>query len=249
MITISALGREFGRTGLDLARSRALRIALMAVIPYACVLVGLDVAAHYGDVTGAALPTQFFMSQDGSFAEYLEYSLTTASAVLLLLVWLRTRAVIYLANAVLFAWMTLDNWGQVHEQLGFVFAADMPIFAWLPVQPNHLAETTVLALVGVVWIAGMLLALRGADHRAAAHGVLIAIGIAGAAVFGVAVDMVTSWGEHTPGMLNLLAFVEDEGEFTMIIALFALTVGIFDVERQRSRPAPMSRSGLRTASA
>lgn len=249
MIDIGAIGSEFRRSGLELAHSRALHIALMAVIPYACVLVGLDVAAHYGDATGAALPTQFFMSQDGSFAEFLEYSLTTASAVLLLMVWLRNRVALYLASAVLFAWMTLDNWGEIHEQLGFVFAADMPMFAWLPVQPNHLAETAVFGLVGLVWIAGMLMALRQAERRAVFHGVLIAMGIAGAAFFGVAVDMVTSWGEHSPGMLNLLAFVEDEGEFTMIIALFVLTVGIFDVERQRFRAAGVSSSGLRTASA
>ena len=151
---------DLWRTIVELARSRALHIALMCVVPYACVLVGLDVAAHYGDVTGAALPTQFFMSQDGSFAEFLEYSLTAASAVLLFVLWLRTRAMVYLTSAVLFVWMTLDNWGEVHEQLGFSFAADMPVFAWLPVHPNHLAETAVFGLVGLVWIAGMLMALR-----------------------------------------------------------------------------------------
>ena len=70
-----------------------------------------------------------------------------------------------------------------------------------------------------------------------------------AAVFGVAVDMVTSWGEHTPGVLNLLAFIEDEGEFVMIIAMFAVSVGIFDVERQRIRSAAAGEGTLRAASA
>jgi hypothetical protein len=245
MITFS----DIGRTSVELARSRALHIALMGVIPYACVLVGLDVAAHYGDVTGAALPTQFFMSQDGSFAEFLEYSLTSACAVMLFVVWLRTRAAVYLTSAILFGWMTLDNWGEVHEQLGFSFAADMPVFAWLPVHPNHLAETAVFGLVGLVWIAGMLMALRQANIRAAIHGALIAACIAGAAVFGVAVDMVTSWGEHTPGVLNLLAFIEDEGEFVMIIAMFALCVGIFDVEGRRVGAGAASGKDLRTANA
>ena len=240
---------DLWRTVVELARSRALHIALMCVIPYACVLVGLDVAAHYGDATGAALPTQFFMSQDGSFAEFLEYSLTTASAVMLFVLWLRTRAMVYLTSAVLFVWMTLDNWGEVHEQLGFSFAADMPIFAWIPVHPNHLAETLVFGVIGLVWLAGMVVALRQADRRAAIHGVLIALCIAGAAVFGVAVDMVTSWGEHTPGVLNLLAFIEDEGEFTMIVIMFALSVGIFDVEARRLKHQTSAQAGLRTASA
>lgn len=237
------------QTSRELVQSPALRIALIGVVPYACVLVGLDVAAHYGDATGAALPTQFFMSQDGSFAEFLEYSLTSASAVLLFLVWLRAGGAVYLTSAILFLWMTFDNWGEVHEQLGFVFAGDMPIYAWLPVHPNHLAETAVFGLVGLVWIAGMLIALRRADIRAAIHGALIAACIAGAAVFGVAVDMVTSWGEHAPGVLNLLAFIEDEGEFAMIIAMFALSVGIFDVETLRIKVQAISGGHLRTANA
>lgn len=241
--------RELWTTGVEIARSRALHIALMVVIPYACVLVGLDVAAHYGDATGAALPVQFFMSQDGSFAEFLEYALTAAAAALLFMVWLRSRAAVYLTSAVLFVWLTLDNWGEVHEQLGFVLAGDMPLFAWLPVHPNHLAETLVFGVVGMVWLAGMALALRQADKRAAIHGVLIAACIAGAAVFGVAVDMVTSWGKHTPAMLNLLAFIEDEGEFVMIIAMFAVSVGIFDVERRRLAAISPARPGLHTASA
>jgi hypothetical protein len=68
-------------------------------------------------------------------------------------------------------------------------------------------------------------------------------------VFGVAVDMVTSWGEHTPGVLNLLAFIEDEGEFVMIIAMFALCVGIFDVEGRRVGAGAASGKDLRTANA
>lgn len=241
--------RELWTTGLEIARSRALHIALMVVIPYACVLVGLDVAAHYGDATGAALPVQFFMSQDGSFAEFLEYSLTTAAAALLFLVWLRSRATVYLTSAILFVWLTLDNWGEMHEQLGFILSADMPAFSWLPVHANHLAETLVFGIVGMVWLAGMALALRQADKRAAIHGVLIAACIAGAAVFGVAVDMVTSWGEHTPGVLNLLAFIEDEGEFVMIIAMFAVSVGIFDVERRRLAHTDQGQGAFNPASA
>lgn len=217
----------------QLLGSRALRLALMCIIPYACVLVGLDVAAHYGDATGAALPVQFFMSQDGSFAEFLEYALTAASAVLLLVLWLRSRALVYLTSAILFAWLTIDNWGEVHEQVGFALGAALPVIAAVPVEPHHLAETLVFVLVGLLWAAGMAVALRQADTRAATHGALIAACIAGAAVFGIAVDLVTSWGQHGVGVLNLLAFIEDEGEFVMIITAFALCVGIYDVEARR----------------
>jgi hypothetical protein len=214
----------------QLLRSPALRLSLICVIPYACVLVGLDVAAHYGDATGAALPVQFFMSQDGSFGEFLEYSLTTASAVLLFLLWLRSRGLVFLTSALLFVWLTLDNWVQIHEQVGLVLGTMLPVIEGLPIQPHHLAETAVFGVVGLVWLTGMAVAMRQADKRAAIYGALIALCIAAAAVFGVAVDLVTSWGDHGPALLNILAFIEDEGEFAMIILVFALCVGIYDIE-------------------
>lgn len=221
--------------GGPLLRSRAMRLALFCIIPYACVLVGLDVAAHYGDATGAALPVQFFMSQDGSFAEFLEYSLTTAAGVMLFVLWLRDRALVYLTSAILFAWMTLDNWVEIHEQLGFLLGAVMPAESWLPVQPNHLAETLVFLVVGGAWALGILAAILKADKRAAIYGMLISVFIAGAAVFGVAVDLATSWGDHGPMAINLFAFIEDEGEFAMIVLVFALCVAIYDVETGRAK--------------
>jgi hypothetical protein len=105
----------------------------------------------------------------------------------------------------------------------------------VPVQPHHLAESLVFGLVGLLWLAGMAVALRQADTRAAVYGTLIALCIAGAAVFGIVVDLVTSWGEHGPAVLNLLAFIEDEGEFAMILVMFALCVGIYDVETRRMK--------------
>ena len=223
--------RDIFTLGRALVCSRSFRLALMLIVPYACVLVGLDVAAHYGDATGAALPVQFFMSQDHSFAEYLEYSLTIASAVLLFRLWLQSRTLMFLTNALLFVWITLDNWVEIHEKLGFVLGAYIPGFDWMPVQPHHLAETAVFGFVGLIWLAGMAVAFRKSDKTATGYGILIMLGIVGAAMFGVVVDLITSWGDHGIGVLNVLAFVEDEGEFAMTLLLFALSVAIHDRER------------------
>lgn len=226
IIDIPAMLRAVGR----LLHSHSLHLALMLVIPYACVLIGLDVAAHYGDATGAALPVQFFISQDGSFGEWLEYSLTAASAVLLFLLWSRTRSLVYLTSAILFVYLTIDNSIQLHEQLGLAFGNEGENFMGLPIGLNHLVETALFGFVGLVWLAGMVAALRHADRRAASYGMLIAACIIMAAVFGVAVDLLTSWGEHSPMVLNALAAIEDDGEFAMIIVAFALCVGVYDLE-------------------
>jgi len=243
MVTIA----EIGRALREIASARAMHRALMIVLPYACVLVGLDVAAHYGDATGAYLPVQFFMSEDHSFAEYLEYAMTGSAALLMVLCWQRTRAPVYLANALLFVWLTLDNWIEVHEQFGLAVAPLLPVPAWLPLHANHLAELIFFGTVGAVWLAGVASAHRRSAPREAVHGLIIGGGIALVAVFGVFVDLLTSFGEHSVGWLNIFAFIEDEGEFFMLMLTFALSVGIFDVERRRAA-SPATRP-LRTASA
>lgn len=245
MITIG----ELVGAARDIARSRAMHRALMMIVPYACVLVGLDVAAHYGEVTNAHLPVQFFMSEDHSFAEYLEYAMTGCAALFMALCWLRSRAAVYLANATLFVWLTLDNAVEVHEQFGHAVAPILPVPGWLPLQANHLAELFFFGAVGAVWLAGMISAHLRSERREAAYGLLIGACVAGTAVFGVFVDLLTSLGQHTPAWLNLLAFLEDEGEFAMIMLMFSASVGIFDIERRRVAAAAPVPERLRTAAA
>ena len=233
---------------IDVALSRAMHRVLMLIVPYACVLVGLDVAAHYGDATGAYLPVQFFMSEDHSFGEFLEYAMTGSAALLMLLRWLRTRAPFYLASAILFAWLTIDNWVEVHEQVGLALAPVLPVPAWLPLKANHLGELFFFAAVGAVWLAGTVSAYWRSEKREAVYGLTIGACIVLTAVFGVFIDTLTSLGEHTPNMLNFLAFLEDEGEFAMLMLTFAVSVGIYDVERRQDTAAAPPKA-LRTASA
>lgn len=234
---------------IEIASARAMHRVLMLIVPYACVLVGLDVAAHYGDATGAYLPVQFFMSEDHSFGEFLEYAMTASAALLMAGRWLRTRAPFYLASALLFAWLTLDNWVEVHEQFGLALAPVLPVPAWLPLHANHLGELFFFAAVGAVWLAGMASAYVRSQQREAIYGLLIGACIALTAVFGVFIDTLTSLGQHAPNMLNFLAFLEDEGEFAMLMLTFAVSVGIYDVERRRDAAVPAAPKALRTASA
>lgn len=243
MITIADLRQAV----IDIAASRAVHRVLMLVVPYACVLVGLDVAAHYGEVTDAHLPVQFFMSEDHSFGEFLEYSMTGSAAVLMALRWLRSRAPFYFASAVLLAWLTLDNWVEVHEQVGNALAPVLPVPAWLPLEANHLGELFFFGAVGAIWLAGTASAFLRSEKREAAYGVLIGACVIGTAGFGVFVDTLTSLGEHSLASLNILAFLEDEGEFAMLMLTFAVCVGIYDVEQRRGSGHGLPGHALRPA--
>jgi hypothetical protein len=229
--------RSLAAEALDAGRivltSRAVRVAMMFIWPYAGVIVGMDVAAHYGDATGAELPVQMFISQDHSFGEYLEYSLTTASSIMLFIMWRRMGGLAYLANAAMMVWLTLDNALEFHEQFGHWVAPWIPDPVNSPVHANDIGEMLFFAMVGAIWLAGLVSALFSARPRAAVHSLYIAAGIGCAAVFGVFFDMFTSWGPHTIAQTNFEAWFEDGGEFAFINFTFLMVVAFFDSERRR----------------
>lgn len=220
----------------EICATRALHVAALIVLPYAGVLVGLDVAARYGEVTGAYLPYQFFLSQDLSFGEYLEYALMTAMAAMLLLLWRRDGSPIYLVNALLFLVLAGDNALELHEKFGFQVARWMP--QDLPIEPHHLGEPLLFAIIGGIWLVGLALSLKASRIRPVVNSLLIAVCVGGTAVFGIVVDEIVVYGPHSAAMTQIEAFIEDGGEFGMIVIAFLLTVAIFDIERSRSEPWP-----------
>jgi hypothetical protein len=216
----------------DILAAPALRTAALLILPYAGVLVGLDVAARYGALTSAELPFQFKLSQDLGFGEYLEYSLMLAMSAMLLLLWRRDRSPIYLVNALLFAVLSADNALELHEKFGFWVAPMMP--QNLPIEPHHLGEPVMFLGIGVVWLAGLALSLRASRIRPVINSLLITGCIGVTAFFGIVVDEMVVYGPHTDAMIEIEAFIEDGGEFAMIVIAFLLTVAMFDVERRRA---------------
>lgn len=229
--SFAPLTSEARAQGRAILASPAVRRAIMWLWPHAGVLVGLDVAAHYGDATGAALPAPFFISQDHSFGEVFEYALTASCAAMLLVMWRRLGATAYLANAVMMVWLTLDNMMELHESFGHWAAPAIPLPAGFPVAANDIGEALFFAAVGGFWLIGPASALLGAQPRAAARSLYIAAAIGGAALFGVAADMAVSWGPHSPALLNFETWLEDGGEFAFINLAFLTVVAFFHAER------------------
>jgi hypothetical protein len=235
------------RLAWEIARSRASLIAAFVLLPYAGVLIGLDVAAHYGSLTNAELPVQFYLASDRGFGEFLEYSMTAAVAAMTLLLWTYSRAPVYLANAILFAWLTLDNWTEVHEGFGEAFGPALEWVSVFPVEASHLAEAVLMIAIGGLWLVAMAMTMRSASPRALSFSLILAACVAGAAFFGVIVDFLVVWGEQDAAFHALLVFIEDAGEFAMLILAFLVTVGFFDrdyVQKRREAEALPQGEGL-----
>jgi hypothetical protein len=244
---LSSLTAETIAAARTIVSSRAVRTAMLFIWPWAGVIVGMDMAAHYGDATGAALPVQLFISQDHSFGEYLEYALTSACAVMLFIMWRRLGGFAYLANAAMMVWLTIDNALEFHEAFGHWIAPFLPVPVSSPVHANDIGEMMFFAMVGGIWLMGLASALLGARPRAAVHSLYIAAGIAMAAVFGVFVDMLVTWGPHTLAQTDFQAWLEDGGEFAFINFTFLVVVAFFDAEKRQWQYRTMAEAGRELA--
>lgn len=236
---IVAMIKEIPAVLREMLCEPALRTAALLILPYAGVLVGLDVASRYGDVTGQALPAQFFLSQDHSFGEYLEYAVMTSMVVMFFLTWRRDRSAAYLVNALLFAVLTLDNAAELHEKFGFwITPALEPIIpSGLPIEAHHLGEQVLFGSIGLIWLVGLFRSFQDSRTRPVIYSLILAGCIGATAFFGVFVDTAVVFGEHSVASTDVEAFIEDGGEFAMILLSFLLTVAIFEIEKKRAMAA------------
>jgi hypothetical protein len=225
--------KMFGTEIRELSQSQSPLYAALIILPYAGLLIGLDVAGQYGEVTGALLPMQFNLASNSGFGEWFEYSLTFTVALMLILLWVRDRDWTYLTNAALFLWLVLDNSFEIHELSGQWLGPSLDIFPSIPIEPHDIGEAALFFVVGVIWLSGLAVSLKHARHRQTVYSLLLAGCVIGAAVFGVIVDMIVVWGPYTPIQLEIVTFIEDGGEFLMICLSFIVAVAIYDTERKR----------------
>ena len=228
-----ALASEMRGMLHELLAAPALPYVALLILPYAGLLLGLDIAAHYGALTHAPLPVEFYLSSDGGFGEWLEYALTGSIAVMLLLLWWRERDTAYLANSMLFAWLMIDNSAEIHERTGHWLAPWIENWNVLPVGANDIGEAALFLLIGLLWLGGLAASIRRARLRPMLHSLLLAGCVAGTALFGVIVDMMVVWGQQSATLHETETFIEDAGEFAMIILAFLIVAAIFDIERRR----------------
>jgi len=207
---------------------RMLGVAFL-LLPYAALLVGLDVAARYGELTDQHLPVQFFLSQDGSFGEYFEYALMLAMACLLLAMGVDQRKPFFVGFAFLFVVLTADNALQIHEALGAQLAPLLPEFSIIAA--HHIGEILVFAAIAAIWAFAVFASLLAADPESLRDAAILSSLVFAIAVFGVVFDAFTAMEGHSQAAIQIFAFLEDGGEFVMIMVSFFIICGMFERDK------------------
>lgn len=153
----------------------------------------------------------YSIEQDRSYAEIFQY-VKTYWVVLLLgaLAW-RTRESVFVAWMLLYTHLLFDDAFFIHEDGGAAMAARLGYVGAMGLRPEDLGELTISAIIGVVFLALILITYRrgGRDARNSSADLAALVGLL--VFFGVFVDMVhiiveAAWAKLT------LAIIEDGGE-------------------------------------
>jgi hypothetical protein len=210
-----------------------------APISLLLLLIGADlvfVLCHVIYVETAWLSGRSYsLEADGGLPEWFQYMKQLWIAACMTAIFWRTRNVIYVSWAIVFAFLLLDDALQIHEQVGFWLGQRHGLPAVLSLRPDDLGELLFAATVGLatLFLVGVASWRGGGQARIVSRDLLTMIVLL--AFLGVVVDALHVIA-YLRGSLwaQVLLIVEDGGE---MIVVSALTAYVFDVAIHRGQPS------------
>jgi hypothetical protein len=193
-------------------------------------------------VSGASLTDRWLLETDRGWAEYFGYAQQIALAGLLLVLWRRTRHLVWATYAVLFLCALADDYLRLHERKGAWLAEKLAFpEGVLGLRADDLGEMLVWGLLAAAPVAAAFLLHRRSDawNRRASLG--MAALVAAYVFFGAVVDQVhvlflDSW------LGDVIGTVEDGGELLVLSATVVYVVG--RLAEIRRRPTAATRATL-----
>lgn len=214
------------------AGDRMVRRLTLALVAAVVALIGLHVFTMLSlrDLSAAEWriePDWLRLDRDRSLGEMVEYSATLAAALLVTTAWRTTRQPIYLALAVLFVVMVIDNAFMLHEWTAVILVDRGSLPGFLGEAHAHArGELVFHAVVGGTLAALVVVAFLRSGFRHKVHGLLLLTLVGAVLVFGIGVD----YGQRLVGGPSWVGYalriVEDGGELLTLVLLPALALGI-----------------------
>lgn len=202
----------------------ALLLITMLFVDIAFIIVSAD-----QDYKGSR--NNLHVSLDNGIAEHWQYVKWALLALLLAFMSLGRRSVVYLAWALLFLYLLIDDSQQIHETYGRKIASALEFQPALGLRAQDFGELAVTAIAAVPlfsFLAFAYLLTSQRDPRTFTHDMIVLV--VALAFFGVGVDMLEiaiPWSSAR----TILNLVEDGGE--MIVATFMVAYGVGSFLRVR----------------
>lgn len=176
----------------------------------------------------------FDLGMERGYGEVFFQMLTGWSAIMLVLVAVRTRAWVLLVWATFSLYLLTDDYFTLHERIGTWYALNGPYVGRLT---THLGEALWLAFIGVLLIVSLVIAYRFASARDRRITLILAALFGGLAFFGVAIDILHSPFIDMPVIDPLFIALEDGGEIAVmsLIVVYAVSLA-FPREDEPTRP-------------
>ena len=162
------------------------------------------------------------LEADGGLPETYQYVKEFWIAVCMAATFWRTRVWAYAVWSIVFAFLLLDDAGQIHERVGAWLGQQYALPAMFGLRPDDMGELLFAAMIGASMLAlvGLASWRGGEQSRRISRDVLFLIFVL--AIVGVVVDMlhVISYLQRSL-LAQVLLVVEDGGEMLVMSALTA----------------------------
>lgn len=186
----------------------------LALLALPVAIVALEVLEVLPDIDrGWAHP-----GEEASWAEQLNHMQIGLCGVFLLIAYLRRGQILYLAWALLFGFVLIDDKFQYHETYGTWLARDLDLVSRGGLMAVEQGELLAWALAGLALVPLCLRALMVSHGRTRGHGVLFFGILAALAFCAIGLDVV-----HSVLDWRSLTLLEDGGE--MLILAMACLMG------------------------
>lgn len=184
----------------------------------------LHIIYAYTDLT----PNKYFSIElDRGYAEIFQYIKTYWIAILLCVLALRLRSILYFIWSGLFFYLLLDDYFQIHENVGLIISNKLAFTSWLNLRGQDFGELAVSAGIGLVFLIGIGTAYYFGDRVSRQISRYLIKMLCALAVCGIIVDMLHV-AIGSPSLDPLFALLEDGGELVVMSVIACFIFFVYD---------------------
>lgn len=220
---------------LKTSKYRLIGIALISIDILLSFLSGLRLVVKrlFVSYQGLLLSDAFSIDKDWSIGEIFQYIKELWLIVLFITLFRRTRAAIYMAWALLFFFLFIDDSLTIHESVGLFIANQVNIPEVFGVSGTAIGELIVISVLGVILLSIIGFSYIRSEKLHQQRTLVILILIVLLAGFGVVIDAFGVMLINTYEAKRIIHIIEDSGE--MIVMSLLVLLGLVFVDREKDQ--------------